>query len=93
MYGWISCQLFVEALKNAGSNPSRGSVLQALSKVTSFTGGNIVAPTNPAAKTTSNCYLIAKVVNGAFQRIDDPAVSSSTNGYRCDYSYVKKPGT
>ena len=93
MYGWISCQLFVEALKNAGSNPSRGSVLQALSKVTSFTGDNIVAPTNPAAKTTSNCYLIAKVVNGAFQRIDDPAVSSSTNGYRCDYSYVKKPGT
>jgi hypothetical protein len=93
MYGWVNAQLFAQALANAGSDPSRGSLLQALSKVTTFTAGNIVAPTDPANKSTSNCYLEAKVVNGTFVRVDDPPVSSSTNGYRCDYSYVKKPGT
>ncbi len=93
MYGWISAELFSQALKNAGSDPSRGSLLQALSKETSFTGSGIVAETNPAAKMTSNCYLIAKVVNGDFQRTDDPPITGSTNGYRCDYSYVTKPGT
>jgi len=93
MYGWVNAQLFAQALAKAGSDPSRGSLLQALSKVTTFTAGNIVAPTDPATKSTSNCYLEAKVVNGSFVRVDNPPVSSSTNGYRCDYSYVKKPGT
>jgi hypothetical protein len=93
MYGWINAELFAQALKSAGADPSRGSLLQALSKVTTFTAENIVAPTDPAAKSTSNCYLEAKVVNGSFVRVDDPPVTGSTNGYRCDYSYVKKPGT
>jgi hypothetical protein len=51
LYGWLSAELFSQALKNAGSNPSRGSLLQALSKVTSFSGDNIIAPNDPAAKT------------------------------------------
>ena len=34
LYGWLSADLFAQALKNAGSDPSRGSLLQALSKVT-----------------------------------------------------------
>jgi ABC-type branched-subunit amino acid transport system substrate-binding protein len=93
LYGWLSAELFAQALKNAGSDPSRGSLLQALSKITEFDGDHIVAPTDPAAKSTSNCYLEAQVVNGDFQRVDDPPVNSSTNGYRCDYSYVTQPGT
>ncbi len=51
LYGWLSAELFSQALKNAGSNPSRGSLLQALSKITSFSGDNIIAPNNPAART------------------------------------------
>lgn len=93
LYGWLSAELFAQALKNAGSDPSRGSLLQALSKTTEFDGDHIVAPTDPAAKSTSNCYLEAQVVNGDFQRVDDPPVNSSTNGYRCNYSYVTQPGT
>ncbi len=58
LYGWLSGQLFAQALKNAGSDPSRGSILKALSKITSFNGGNIVTTSNPAARTTSNCYLV-----------------------------------
>ncbi|MGO8873152.1 MAG: ABC transporter substrate-binding protein [Acidimicrobiales bacterium] len=92
LYGWVSAELFSQALKNAGSDPSRGSLLSALSKITSFSGDNIIAPNNPAAKTVGNCYIIGQVVNGDFQRVDDPPVSSSTNGYRCNYQYVTPPG-
>ncbi|MGH9080451.1 MAG: ABC transporter substrate-binding protein [Acidimicrobiales bacterium] len=91
MYVWISAQLFAQALHNAGTNPSRGSLLTALSKITSFDADHLIAANNPAAKTSGNCYLLGQVVNGQFQRLDDPPVSSSTNGYRCDYSYVTPP--
>ena len=91
LYGWNSAQLFVQALKGAGSDPSRGSILAQLGKITSYNGGNIVTTSNPVARTTSNCYLIGQVVNGQWQRLDDPPVNSSTNGYRCDYQYITPP--
>lgn len=93
-YGWLSANLFVQALKNAGSNPSRGSLLQALGKVTSFNGDGFNAPSDPATKTPPHCYLIATVTNGQFVRSpDNPPTTSSTNGFRCDGSYIVKPGT
>jgi ABC-type branched-subunit amino acid transport system substrate-binding protein len=92
LYAWLSAQLFSQALQNAGSNPSRGSLLKALSKITNFDGNHIITPNNPAAKTIGNCYLIGQVVNGDFQRLDDPPATGSTHGYRCDYQYVSPPG-
>ena len=91
--GWISAELFVRALRQAGTNPSRGSVLQALGSVRKFTADNLIAPTDPAAKTPASCYLIAQIENGTFTRVGDPPVSSSTNGYRCDQAYFLPPGT
>ncbi len=93
LYGWVSCELFAQALKNAGADPSRGSILAALSKITSFNGGNIVTTSDPAARTTSNCYLVGQVLNSKWVRQDDTPINSSTNGYRCDYSYVKPPSS
>ncbi len=93
LYGWLSAELFADALKNAGSDPSRGSLLQALSKITSFSGNNIVAPANPAAKTVGNCYLLGQVANGDFERLDTPPPTSSSNGYRCGGEYVTPPGS
>jgi ABC-type branched-subunit amino acid transport system substrate-binding protein len=93
-YGWLSANLFVQGLKNAGANPSRGSLLQALSKVTTFNGNGFNAPSNPAAKIPPHCYLIVNVVNGQFVRSpDNPPTSGSTGGFRCDGSYIVKPGT
>ena len=89
MYGWVSAELFAQALGNAGANPSRGSLLQALSKVTSFDAGHLIAANNVAAKTEGNCYLLGEVVSGQFQRLDTPV--SANNGYRCDYGYVTPP--
>jgi len=93
-YGWLSANLFVQGLKNAGTNPSRGSLLQALSKVTTFNGDGFNAPSNPAAKVPPHCYLIVNIVNGQFVRSpDNPPTSGSTGGFRCDGSYIVKPGT
>jgi branched-chain amino acid transport system substrate-binding protein len=87
LYGWVSAQLFAQGLQNAGTNPSRGSLLQALSKVTSYSANSLIAPTNPAQKANGNCYLLAQIQGGQIQRIDDPPVTGTTHGYRCDYSY------
>ncbi len=93
LYGWLSAELFTQGLKNAGSNPSRGSLLQALSRISSFNGNNIVTTANPAARTVSNCYLLAEITNGNFQRLDNPPVTGPTAGYRCNYSYVLPPSS
>ncbi len=85
--GWLCAELFVDALRSAGSNPTRGSVLQALRHITSFSSGNLIPVSNPAGKVPITCYLIGQVVGGAFQRLDDPPVSGPTHGYRCDQPY------
>jgi len=90
LYGWLSTELFVQALRNAGTDPSRGSLLQQLRKITSFTGGGLVGLVNPVAKTPSGCYIIARVVNGTFTRTDNPPTSSSTEGFRCGAYYYAR---
>ncbi len=93
LYGWLSAELFSQALKNAGTDPSRGSLLKALSSITSFSGNNIIAPNDPAAKTVGNCYLIGRLANGQYQRRDDPPITGSSGGYRCDYRYITPPAS
>ncbi len=87
LVGWLCAELFVDALRNAGSDPSRGSLLQALRKVTSFQSGNLVPVTDPAGKVPVTCYLLGQVVNGTWQRLDDPPVDGPDNGFRCDGTY------
>lgn len=87
--GWLSAELFVDALRGAGNDPSRGSLLQALRKITAFTSGNLIPVSNPAAKVPITCYLLGQVADGTFRRLDDPPVTSSTNGFRCDGTYYR----
>jgi ABC-type branched-subunit amino acid transport system substrate-binding protein len=86
--GWANAQLFVQALKAAGKNPTRGSVQQQLRKITSYSASGLIAPSNPAAGLPSRCYVIAKIVNGQFVRSDDPPVNGPFRGYRCDGGYL-----
>jgi ABC-type branched-subunit amino acid transport system substrate-binding protein len=92
LYGWVSAELFAQALQKAGKDPSRGSELQALRSISSFTGDNILPTVDPATKTPAECYLIARIVNGAFVRTDDPPVGGATHGYRCDQPYYQANG-
>ena len=91
LFGWLSGQLFVQALQAAGAHPTRGSVLQQLSKITTFDGNELIAQSNPAGKVPPHCYVIAQFAGDKLQRLDDPPVSASTHGYRCDgkYFYAK----
>ena len=87
--GWLCGELFVDALRNAGTNPSRGSLLQALRKITAFNSGDLIPVSNPAGKVPITCYLLGQVTNGKFQRLDDPPVTGSTRGFRCDGMYYR----
>lgn len=86
--GWANAQLFAQALKAAGKNPTRGSVQEQLRKITSYSASGLLAPSDPAAGLPSRCYLIAKIVNGQFVRTDDPPVNGPFKGYRCDGGYL-----
>ncbi len=80
MFGWSAAELFSQALKAAGADPTRQSVLAALNSITSFDAGGLLAPGNPAQKKPETCWILAKVVNGTWQRTaPDPK-----SGYVCN---------
>jgi hypothetical protein len=69
-------------------SPTRPALTKALQGITSFDGGGIAAPSNPAAKKPPSCYLLIDVKAGKFVR--DPADPPS--GYICSpsgYYYAK----
>jgi ABC-type branched-subunit amino acid transport system substrate-binding protein len=82
LYGWASAALFVQALQAAGANPTRGSVLAQLKKITAFNAGGLIATANPAQKKPASCYVMMQIKNGNYVRTQ-PAKS----GYSCDSTY------
>jgi len=68
VYGWAAAEMFVQALKAAGKDPTRASLFAQLNKITSFDAGGLLATDNPAQKVPSQCWLLVKVVNGKWQR-------------------------
>jgi ABC-type branched-subunit amino acid transport system substrate-binding protein len=92
LFGWLSAELFTQALQQAEAHPSRGSVLQALRGINSFDGGHITSTADPAKKIPSNCYIIAQVQNGQFVRLDDPPVAPPAYGYPCDQPHFNYSG-
>lgn len=88
LFGWASAQLFVQALTAAGPHPTRGTVIEQLTKITSFDASGLLAPDNPAAKKSSNCYVMAGIKNGQFVR-EDP----TGRGFACNSTYFYAPGS
>jgi ABC-type branched-subunit amino acid transport system substrate-binding protein len=82
LFGWASAQLFAQALQAAGKSPTRGKVLTALSKITSFNAGGLLAPSNPAKKLPASCYVMAKIINGNFVRLQPKGT-----GFTCNAPY------
>jgi len=89
--GWLNAELFAQALRSAGSDPSRGTLLQALHRITAFDSGNLIPVSNPAKKVPITCYILGRIQGGTFVRMDDPPISSATHGYRCDQPYYTAP--
>ena len=69
LYGWINAQLFVQALKGAGANPTRAGLDAQLNKVTSFNADGLITMTNPAKKIPGPCWIAAEYLNGTWKRI------------------------
>jgi ABC-type branched-subunit amino acid transport system substrate-binding protein len=82
VYGWASAALYVQALKAAGPQLTQAKVMTALRAITRFDAGGLVAASNPAQKKPATCWVLAKVVNGSYQRLDSPAGT-----FRCDGGY------
>jgi ABC-type branched-subunit amino acid transport system substrate-binding protein len=69
LYGWISAELFVQALKGAGANPTRASLDAQLNKVTSFNANGLIANQDPAQKIPGQCWIAAEYNNATWHRI------------------------
>ena len=85
VFGWASAMLFVQALQNAGPDPTRATVLAALERITTFDAGGLIAPDNPAGKVPPDCFVVAKVANGHWERV------SPSTGFMCAGTYIYDP--
>ncbi len=89
VYGWASAELFVQALKQAGPNPTRQSLIAQLDKVTSFDAGGLIPNDNPAQNIPPDCFLLAQVQNGRFVRVPP----SPKSGFYCSNGgFLRAPG-
>jgi ABC-type branched-subunit amino acid transport system substrate-binding protein len=61
---WVAADMFVNALRAAGPDPTQAKVLAEMRKVTSYTGGGLVGGTNPAQKKQPKCWHILEVKGG-----------------------------
>jgi ABC-type branched-subunit amino acid transport system substrate-binding protein len=68
LFGWASARMFEQAIRDAGPALTRDGVLAALGNITSFDANGLLAPSNPAGKVPTNCFLIIRVENGEFVR-------------------------
>jgi branched-chain amino acid transport system substrate-binding protein len=75
---WASTKLLLDAVAEAGPNPTRDQVMAKLRTKTDFDAGGVLAPrTNPAQKKASPCFLVVAVEGGRWVR-KHPAT-----GYDC----------
>ena len=67
------------------SDPNRASLLAALDQITNFDAGGLIAPDDPASKSPPNCFIVAKVANGQWERV------SPASGFMCSGTYLYDP--
>jgi ABC-type branched-subunit amino acid transport system substrate-binding protein len=61
LLSWVAADMFVTALTKAGPDPSQAKIVQQMKTFTSYTGGGIVAPINPAQKKQPQCFHVLEV--------------------------------
>jgi len=88
VYGWAAAQLFVQGLRNAGSTPTRASLMAALNKITSFDAGGLLSPSNPAQNIPGGCIVLSQVQNGHVKRV----LPSPATGFICGSAKLPAPG-
>jgi ABC-type branched-subunit amino acid transport system substrate-binding protein len=67
--GWAAGDLFLQAVRDAGSQVTQSSVLSGLKTITSFDDNGLIGTSDPGQKIGGHCTLIAQVVNGQWIRV------------------------
>lgn len=87
--GWASAMLFTQALKKAGTDPTRARLVAQLNKITSFDAGGLLPPgENPAKNIPSKCFLLARLEGGKWKRVSP----TPKNGWICDGGLHRRQG-
>jgi ABC-type branched-subunit amino acid transport system substrate-binding protein len=81
-WGWGQAALAVQGLKQAGAHLTRTGFLAALHSIHRFDGDGMFAPTDPASKRPATCYVVLRIENQQYTRVDTPA-----DAFRCDGGY------
>jgi ABC-type branched-subunit amino acid transport system substrate-binding protein len=68
LVGWVSAEMFVKALRQAGPDPNREKVLEQLRTFTNYSS-DMVAPINPAGKRPSACFNVMQVKGGKWTKV------------------------
>lgn len=88
MDGWASGMLFAQALKAAGPNPTRASLVSQLNNITNFDAGGLLPPgEDPAKNIPSKCMLFAQFKDGNWVR-----VAPTTSGWDCSGTLYPRKG-
>jgi ABC-type branched-subunit amino acid transport system substrate-binding protein len=80
-YSWAAARLFVEALVEAGQNPTRADLIAALEGIHEFDGNGMVAPADPGAHEPPECWMLVTLQDGEFVR-----TLPEGSGFSCDYT-------
>ena len=83
LFGWTSAELFVTALEEAGEDPTRESLLDALKGVGEFDASGLLPAADVGAKKAPECWLLAQVRGGKFVRVlpEDKGFTCQPGGY------------
>ncbi len=68
IYSWAAGMLFAQAMQQAGANPTRAQVINALSSIHNFSANGMLAPTDPGGHKASACFEVVTVKNDKFVR-------------------------
>ena len=64
LVAWVAADMFVNALRAAGPDPTQAKIVAEMQKVTSYTGDGLVGGINPAQKKAPTCWNVVEVRGG-----------------------------
>jgi ABC-type branched-subunit amino acid transport system substrate-binding protein len=74
---WVAADMFVNALRGAGPDPTQAKLLEQMRKVTNYTGNGLVGGINPAQKKQPKCWHIVEVQGGKWVK------TQPAKGFQC----------
>ncbi len=74
----------VNALDESGAELTRDGVLVELADIHEWNGYGLHGPTDPGTPVPSECFIILKVVDGAYTRYYPEKPTDGEDGYACD---------